>query len=131
MTRTQTESGRHFCHVDVLPATATSSARRSEPTVTQLAKGFPGTLDQLLAVGTTRRAYLEVIIFVDFFVLDYQVGVLFWGARISNSHSSFREGFVSGTQPAGLLCTVSQADYCKVVSPRLITTPSLGTYLDV
>ena len=45
------------------------------------------------------------------------------GGRIFNFNSSFREGLVSGTQPAGLLCTAS---YCKVVSPRLITTPSLA-----
>ena len=43
---------------------------------------------------------------------------IFFRARISNSHSSSREGFVSGKQPAGLLCTASQTDYCKVVSPN-------------
>ena len=57
-----------------------------------------------------------VLSFIDFF---------FGAGSPTNSHSSFREGFVSGTQPAGLLCTASQTDYCKVVSPRLITTSSL------
>ena len=71
---------------------------------------------------TPRDPFLSVLI-VFFFRLSFS-GV-FFGAMTSTSHSSFREGFVSGTQPAGLLCIASQTDYCKVVSPRLITTSSL------